>query len=189
MSVEEVELIQRLKSGDEGAFEELFRGYKDRVFNVAYRMLGDREAAEDVTQEVFLKVFRKVKGFKGRSSLYTWIYRLTVNLCTDYIRKQDAHPVESLEESEALQLAAEGTPEEEAIRRERAAAVQMIIGSLPDRLRSVIVLREIEGLSYREIAEVLGCSVGRVKSLLHEARAELKRRVQEKRHLFFEEGV
>lgn len=192
---EEVILIQRLKRGDERAFEQIFHRYQEQVYNVAYRMVGNRETAEDMTQEVFLRVFQKIRGFKGKSAFSTWLYRLTVNLCVDHIRKQRAHPVESLEELvgnsemdvDAAFLVDEMTPEDELVLKERRAAVQRIINSLPDKLRAVIILREIEGLSYKELAEALSCSMGRVKSLLHEARIELKRRIEQNRHLFKEE--
>ncbi|HID57207.1 TPA: sigma-70 family RNA polymerase sigma factor [Candidatus Poribacteria bacterium] len=188
MSSEEVALIQRVKQGDEEAFEQIFYRYQKKVYNVAYRMTGNRETAEDMTQEVFLRLFQKIRKFRGKSSFSTWLYRLTVNLCLDHLRKRNAHLSESLEDVEEGDLAYGKTPEEELILKERREAVQRIINSLPDKLRAIIILREIEGLSYRELAEAMGCSMGRVKSLLHEARMELKRRIEKNQHLFKDEG-
>jgi len=178
LSGEEIVLIQRLKQGDEKAFEQIFRRYQKRVYNVAYRMTGNRETAEDMTQEVFLRLFQKIHKFKGKSSFSTWLYRLTVNLCLDHLRKRNAHPTESLEDIDEKALIYEKTPEDDVILRERREAIQRIIGSLPGKMRAIIILREIEGLSYKEIAEAMSCSMGRVKSLLHEARMELKRRME-----------
>jgi len=186
LSSEETALIQRLKQGDEEAFEQIFRRYQKRVYNVAYRMISNRETAEDMTQEVFLRVFQKIRKFKGKSSFSTWLYRLTVNLCLDHLRKRNAHPTESLEDIEEKALVYGKTPEDDVILEERREAVQRIISSLPDKLRAIIILREIEGLSYKELAEAMNCSMGRVKSLLYEARMELRRRIERNKHLFKE---
>lgn len=186
MSSEEAVLIERVKQGDEKAFEQIFYRYQEKVYNVAYRMTGNRETAEDMTQEVFLRLFQKIRKFKGKSSFSTWLYRLTVNLCLDHLRKRDAHPAESLDDIEEEALVYGKTPEDDLILKERREAVQRIINSLPDRLRAIIILREMEGLSYKELAEAMNCSMGRVKSLLYEARMELKRRIERNKHLFKE---
>lgn len=197
MRSEESELVQLLKHGEEGAFEQIFHKYQEQVYNITYRMMGNPQEAEDMTQEAFLRVFQKIRQFKGKSAFSTWLYRLTVNLCQDRLRKlhkRKFHLAENLETLEEnlrtnksnILAVDEPTLEDKIILEDRRTAVQGIINALPANYRTIIILREIEGLSYKEIATVLDCSLGRVKSLLHDARQELKRRVEAKSYLFKE---
>jgi len=171
--MEDADLVRRCQNGDMAAFEQLFYKYQDRVYSTAYRMMNDQEDAQDLTQEIFLRAYQRIGKFDFRSAFSTWLYRLAVNLCIDELRKRkrsaNTTPLE-----EAVLQADENTPEDHVMSRDREKRVWDAINSLKDKERSIIILRDIEGLSYKEIAEVLKCSLGRVKSRIHEARQKLK---------------
>jgi len=171
--MEDADLVRLCQDGDMTAFEQLFHRHQEQVYGVASRMMGTPEDALDVTQEIFLKAYQKIGKFKFKSSFSTWLYRLATNLCIDELRKRkrtaNTAPLE-----EAVSQADTDTPEENAISKDRESQVWKAINSLKEKERAIIVLRDMEGLSYKEIAEVLGCSLGRVKSRIHEARQSLK---------------
>jgi RNA polymerase sigma-70 factor (ECF subfamily) len=179
MDNEERILIQQCQQGDGTAYEHLFLKYKDMVYNVAYGMLSNTEDAEDMTQEVFLHVFNKIGQFRFKSNFSTWLYRIVINMCLNERRqkKRDFNSIEFKERYEQMR-SPDNTPEEELMKKERLNQVQQALANLKDNHRTTLVLREIEGLSYKEMAKVLKCSIGRVKSRLHEARLELKRKVK-----------
>ena len=173
-------LVEDCRNGDSSAFDELVRRYKDRVYNVAYRFLGNHEDAQDVAQEVFVRAYRGIGGFKGDSKVYTWLYSIAGNLARNKLRdskRKGRNMGISLEELErrapgtaqALATARE-TPEEAARRRETEAALQACLEELPEHYRIVFVLRTFEQLSYEEIADSVGCPKGTVKSRLNHAR-------------------
>ena len=171
--MEDAELVRLCQDGDMTAFEQLFHRHQDRVYSVAFRMMGNTEDALDMTQEIFLRAYQKINKFKFTSAFSTWLYRLATNFCIDELRKRkrsaNTTPLE-----EAITQSDGRTPEDDAISNDREAQVWQAINSLKEKERAIIILRDIEGLSYKEISEVLGYSLGRVKSRIHEARQNLK---------------
>jgi RNA polymerase sigma-70 factor (ECF subfamily) len=183
---DELTLVERCRSGDAAAFDSLVAKYASQVYNLAYRMVGDPDDADDVAQEVFLRVHRAIKSFRGSSSFTTWIYRVATNVCLDELKRRKRRPAlaEWSEQEEAAvdpSPAGLGDPEATALRRERQDLVQRAIRSLPEAQRAVLVLYDLQGLSYDEIAEALGASLGTVKSRLNRARVALKSKLA--RHL------
>jgi RNA polymerase sigma-70 factor (ECF subfamily) len=184
ISAEEALFVQRLRANDDAAYDELVRGYNASIFHVAYRMLGDSGDASDVVQEIFLKVFRNINGFKGESSLKTWIFRIAFSEILNRLRwwkRRYRHATVSLDEDQngnghgyRLSDATPG-PEQILQSKEQEQAIQQALKKLSSDHRSIIILRDIEGFSYGEIAEVLGVSIGTVKSRLARARADLKK--------------
>jgi len=178
MDNEERVLIQRCQQSDRTAYEHIFLKYKDTVYNVAYGMLSNIEDAQDMTQEVFLRVFERIDQFRFKSSFSTWLYRIVVNMCLDELRKRqkrDSKVTELTDYYERMRPSV-NTPEDKLLKKERQRQIQQALAKLKDTHRTILVLREIEGLSYAEIATALQCSIGRVKSRLHEARMELRHR-------------
>lgn len=175
--VEEMELVGRARDGDAAAFTALVRRYQDRVYNVTFRMLGNAEDAADAAQETFLAAYEGLERFRGDSALYTWLYRIAVNKALTRRRSLSSRKefAASGEDSvmATLEDCAEG-PAAAAERHERAEAVQEAIAALSDDLRGVVVLRDIEGLEYEEIAEALEVALGTVKSRLHRGRLALR---------------
>lgn len=167
-------MTKRFQDSDLKAFEELIRKYQDRVYNLCRYMVRDPQDAQDAAQDVFLKAYRGIREFRPEASLYTWLYRIAVNTCLDYKRKarRDALKNEPLPEDLP---STDPFPAELYESRENTEAIQAALQKLPQKLRAPIVLREIDGLSYEEIAEVLHASVGTVKSRISRGREELRR--------------
>lgn len=173
-------LIERAREGDREALEQIFEKYRNQVFALAYRMTGSACDAEDLTQEVFLQVMRKIGSFQGRSSFSTWLYRVAVNRSRDHLRSRKRAP-------ELLGLDADGTqragdplfasvitgPESGAMASEAKRIVQEALMDLPVSLRAPLVLHELEGLEYREVARMLHLPVGTVKSRIFRGRLKL----------------
>ncbi len=180
------DLIRAAVAGDDAAFRELLERYKKRAFGVALGIVGDPDEAQDVVQDAFIKAYYKLKEFRFGSNFYTWFYRLLVNQAIDRWRKTSraaAVPLDetwlSEESSPPEAIAFPRTPEELTGNRELSDALTRAIGALPEYHRAVIVLREVDGLAYEEIAKVLKCSVGTVMSRLHYARAKLREALSE----------
>jgi RNA polymerase sigma-70 factor (ECF subfamily) len=176
-------LVDSCRSGDPVAFARLVQLHEGMVFSLSARLLGDAEEARDVAQEVFLQVYRQLGRFEGRSTLRTWIYRITVNQCHNRRRfwhRRHRDREEGLEAVSAAAATARGgaSPYEEARRRERARRVHAALMDLSFERRSVLVLREIEGLTCEEIAETLGIPTGTVKSRLSRAREAMRQRLR-----------
>ncbi|HVS01675.1 MAG TPA: sigma-70 family RNA polymerase sigma factor [Thermoanaerobaculia bacterium] len=171
-------LVERHRWGDEEAFAEVFRSHQSMVYNVAYRLAGDREEARDLAQEVFLRVFRHLGRFRGGSSLKTWIYRITVNQCRSRLSRRRP-PVVGFERRQGgspLEVADTArTPEERALGRDDQRRLGAAIARVPEPFRSALVLRDVEGLSYRQIGEVTGASQGTVRSRIARGRQHLRR--------------
>jgi RNA polymerase sigma-70 factor (ECF subfamily) len=176
------ELVVRARGGDRMAFQSLVEKYQKRVYAVTYGLLGNRESALDAVQETFIKAYRSLGSFKGKSSFYTWLYRIAVNASIDLGRKE-AHRDEIEFRDELEQDMETGDypvtpsaedPAGELMKKELGDAIEKAIGQLPPEQRSAIVLREVEGLSYKEIAETLQCSEGTVMSRLHYGRKRLQ---------------
>lgn len=175
-------VIRACQSGDRDAFRLLFESYKDRVFSIAaYSFAGDEAAANDVTQQIFLKLMTSIGKFRGDSAFTTWLYRLVVNACTDEHRKRKRFlpfgPATSrLRSGDGRQ------PEKNFAKREIGASVQAAIQELRPKLRMPILLKYVEGLSYEEIAGVLGCSKGTVASRLNRGHRALAQKLVHLRH-------
>jgi RNA polymerase sigma-70 factor (ECF subfamily) len=171
--INESDLIERFKKGDLSAFEAIVLRYQDRIYNLCRYMLQDTQNAQDAAQDVFLKAYGALKDFRPGSSLYTWIYRIAVTTCLDYRRKFRREVLRGEPLTEDLP-SDEPLPEQLYEAREIPDSIQQALQKLPEKLRAAIVLREIEELSYAEIAEVLHTSVGTVKSRISRAREQLR---------------
>lgn len=167
---EDFDLIQKFIDGDETAFKKLVLKHKDKVRNLVFLTLGDREAVDDISQDVFINVFNKIRSFRFESQFTTWLYRITINKCKDHIRKVKIRsifiPIKDNEEQYKY-----GSNDEQV---DLSDIVQASISRLPEKLRTPLVMREIDGLSYKEIADALNCEVGTIKSRIFRARESLK---------------
>ena len=180
-SLDDARLVAELKNGSESAFEELFEGYKDRIYNTVFRIVGDRNSSEDVVQEVFLKALRNIGSFNEKSTLYTWLYRIAVNASVDFRKKfggKGTVSIHRFEGAENLLPSRDEAPDREPQRKEMAALLHEAMDLLSEKHRTILVLREFEGLSYEEIAQVLGCSKGTVESRLFRARGRLREKME-----------
>jgi RNA polymerase sigma-70 factor (ECF subfamily) len=186
LTTEEARFVMRLQANEDAAYDELVRTYSASIFHVAYRMLGDTAEASDIVQEIFLKVFRNIGGFKGEAALKTWIFKIAFSEILNRLRwwkRRHRFATVSLDESSQDAKAGFGdrfpasspTPEQALQSKEEETAIQEALGRLSREHRSIIVLRDIEGFSYNEIADVLGVSIGTVKSRLARARGDLKK--------------
>jgi RNA polymerase sigma-70 factor (ECF subfamily) len=185
LTAEEALFVLRLQASEDAAYDELVRTYSSSIFHVAYRMLGDSAEASDVVQEIFLKVFRNIAGFKGEAALKTWIFRIALSEVLNRLRwwkRRHRFATVSLDDQPngngtgAAHTVASSSPTPEQVlqSKEQETAIQQALGRLSREHRSIVVLRDIEGFSYNEIADVLGVSIGTVKSRLARARADLK---------------
>jgi RNA polymerase sigma-70 factor (ECF subfamily) len=185
----EAALIQRCTAGEESACAELVASHERMVYQLALHLLGDHDEALDLSQEVFLRVFRTLPSFRGQSALKTWIYRIAINQARNRQRwwrrrrRENQVPLDQhvLLHGELAQPEEAGAPDRALARKELAARLRRALDDLPFDQRTVIVLREIDGLSYEEIAESLNVAVGTVKSRLTRARQALRRELQEVR--------
>ena len=180
--LQERDLIRKAKQGDMLAFEELILKHEKIVYNLALRMMNHSEDAMDISQEVFLKAYRSLANFDERSAFSTWLYRITHNTCIDEIRKRKGKQTYSLEEdlesedgSMQRQVADAGdTPEESLMRKEEKSEILRALDTLSEEHKAAIILRDVKGMSYEEIAEILDLSLGTVKSRINRARNQLK---------------
>ena len=177
---QELAVIRRVQRGDTDAFEALVAAYEKNVFNVALQMTGNREDAQDMTQEAFLKAYSSLSSFRGDSKFSSWLYRIVSNVCLDFKRRQGRRPSSSLtvedDEGENIQLdIADESQSPEALleRKMTREAVRAGLQQLPDEQRQILLLREIQGLSYEEIGEAMGLEAGTVKSRIFRARKKL----------------
>lgn len=171
------ELIDRVKNGEKGAYDLLVLKYQQRIINLVSRFVRNHSDALDVTQEAFIKAYRALPNFRGDSAFYTWLYRIAVNTAKNHLAVQARRPnqsdydvseIEQIEGNSALKEQA--TPENLLLKDELQATVLKAIEELPEDLRSAIMLREVEGLSYEEIATVMECPIGTVRSRIFRAR-------------------
>ena len=172
--------IERILKGDANAFEHLVHAYEKTVYNLALRTLGNREDAEDVTQEAFLKAYRSLDSFRGDSKFSVWLYRIVSNLCLDLLRSRQRKPVQSLTvedddgEIGELEISDEHfSPEKLLDRKLTRECVQRGLSALPDDARQILLLRELQGMSYEEIGQALDLEPGTVKSRIFRARKRL----------------
>lgn len=186
----EARFLERLRAHDERAFNELVEAYEQRVFRLVHRMLGRRDEAEDMAQEVFVQVFKAVATFRGDSKLSTWIYRIAVNLCKNRIKyltrrhegaQQELEPVAErapLSQAKGVTFGDVARPDHMVEGLQVELIVKRCIAEIEPDFREVLVLRDVEDLSYEEIAEITGLADGTVKSRIHRARAMLKTKVE-----------
>lgn len=185
--MEESKLIQRASGGDAAAFNALMGAHERRMYAVALRMCGNPEDAQDCLQEAMLRVFRAISGFKAQSSFSTWVYRITMNTCLDELRKRKSRPNTSLDGLlDAGWSPQDGgeSPEGHAMRREMGRKLQAYIGELPEDMRAAIVLRDVQGYSYDEIASMLDANVGTIKSRISRGREKLREKISARPELF-----
>ena len=181
-------LVRRLKRRDEGAFAELVAACQGRIFNLCYRMLGSAEEAEELAQDVFLKCFQAIGSFRGDSSIGTWLYRIAMNLCKNRLKylgrrhHNSTRDIADVTEQQWSKQSSERTfgeapPRPDHAYEGRAAErrVQTALSSLDEEFRELLVLRDVQGLSYAEMVQITGLAEGTVKSRLHRARTALKR--------------
>ncbi len=186
MQPDEPQLVDRSRDGDLSAFNAIVERYQSQVYNVSARILGDRHLAEDVAQETFIKAHRSLGGFRG-GSLRAWLLRIASNLSLDATRSRKRRPAESLEvasERPGFSLPSDSPgPEQATLQGELRDKIQESIMSLPDDQRAVLVLIDVQGLSYDEAAEAIGSAVGTVKSRLARGRRRLRETLMEHREL------
>ena len=183
----ENELIERASQGDASAFNELLGAHEQQMYAVCYRMFGNQPDAQDGLQEAMLRVFKALPTFKGQSAFSTWLYRITMNACLDELRKRKNRTSTSLDG-----LISDGwspksdmeSPDEHVIRTERARVLHAAIQELPEEMRSAIVLRDLRGLAYEEIADMLNVSIGTVKSRISRGREKLREKIMTNAELF-----
>ena len=188
--MDESRLIVAAQKGDVNAFNQLVIVYQGRAFNVAFRVLGDAEAAADATQDAFLSAFRALEGFRG-GSFKSWIFRIVTNACYDQLRRKQRRPTSSLDDmlpedsdhSQWLEDPGE-TPEQQVLREELGHVLQEAIESLPMHQRTAVVLADVQGMSYEEIATVMSTSLGTVKSRVSRGRGKVRDYLRERRELF-----
>lgn len=182
---EDLEKVRAFLQGDTQAFEFLFDKYRERIHAVAYRMVKDREDALEVTQEVFIRAYQGLHKFKTDSKFFTWLYRIAVNRSIDFIRSRKARPTVSMPHNEEGPLSAsvaDGKAEEPSLRtelKEISEAVYRAVNELSEKHRAVFLLHAVEQLSYKEIAEVVGCSLGTVMSRLFYSRKKLQQHLEQ----------
>jgi len=171
------QLVERVQRGDKTAFDLLVRKYQFRLAKLVSRYVSDRSEVEDVTQEAFIKAYRALKGFRGESAFYTWLYRIAINTAKNYLVSMGRRPPRSDIDAEDAEGMASGTelreintPESSMLRDEIAETVRQTIETLPEDLRTAITLREFDGLSYDEIASIMDCPIGTVRSRIFRAR-------------------
>ncbi len=176
MEHDEAELISLCKQGNQEALKQVFDLYNRKVYRVAYGVLRHREEALDIVQEVFIKLFRSIKNFKGESRLSTYLYRMAVNTAIDHVRKAGKPIASSLEGEEGFQPAEEPEkrPDRIFLYKELEGKVNEALGKLPADQRMALILREVEGFSYEEIADSMKCSIGTVMSRLHYGRKRMQ---------------
>lgn len=167
-------LIKRFIDGEEDTFNELVRRHKEKVRNIVYLTLNDRDAVDDISQDVFITVYRSLKSFRFESQFTTWLYRITVNKCKDHLRRKSIRrivlPFRDNQEDPGYEISPDSTNTKEIVRN--------AISRLPDKMRIPLVLKDIEGFSYQEIAETMQCEIGTVKSRIFRAREGLKKILQ-----------
>lgn len=191
---DEAKLIKQVVDGDNEAFALLVKAYEDKVYNLCLRMCGDREEARDLAQEAFIKAWRGLRFYKHEAAFSTWLYRLTGNVCIDYLRRKKRRAAVSLTSSDEEETQLEipdptPTPEEQTLDLSTRQAVSDAMEKLEEDFRMVLTLRVMEERSYDEIAEIMDLKVGTVKSRLARAREKLKKILLQSGNELFEQNV
>ena len=178
------ELVARSMGGDLDSFNQLVLRWERPIYALAYRVIGREEDARDVAQETFLRAFRALSGFKGQAKFSSWLYRITLNLCRDWIRKERRTPVSQAPEGiDIIELAGEATPgatiEQLVGRSQLARAVSKAMASLPEEQRTAIILKEYHGLTFQEIADMLDCPLSTVKTRLYQGLSVVRKQLEQ----------
>ena len=187
METDEKKLIERAYGGDPSAFNRLMAQHENRMYAVALRMCGNREDAQDCLQEAMLRVYRAIGSFKGQSTFSTWVYRITMNTCLDELRRKKNRQNTSLDNLVDMGWSPTdggAGPEKQALMREMREKMHGAIRELPDDMRAAVVLRDIQGFSYDEIAQMLEINVGTIKSRISRGREKLREKLKEYSELF-----
>ena len=178
------ELVKRVQKGDKGAFDVLVLKYEHKIVNLVMRYVRDPELALDISQEAFIKAYRALPRFRGDSAFYTWLYRIAVNTAKNYLAAQRRRPMDielDMQDPDQYGLHAKlketDTPEGLTISQELQEVLERAIEALPDDLRTAIILRELDGMSYEEIAQTMDCPVGTVRSRIFRARDAIGKKV------------
>ena len=185
----DAEMVEAVQAGDATAYRGLVEKYQGRIYSVIYGMVRNREDATDLTQETFVKAFKNIKGFRAEAKFYTWVYRIGMNLTIDFIRRRKRSPIAGADETIATRDADGGidaahtfhSPSKALERKQLYKAIMDALEQLPEAHKQVILLREVEGLSYREIADVLDIAEGTVMSRLFYARKKLQAMLKEQK--------
>jgi len=180
MTSTDEELVARSIGGDSDSFNELVLRWERPIYALAYRTIGREEDARDVCQETFLRAFRALPGFRGQAKFSSWLYRIALNLCRDWIRRERRTPiVQPPEDVDVMELAAAVEPTESiedlVARKDLSRAVERLMALLPEEQRTAIVLKEYHGLTFQEIAELVGCPLSTVKTRLYQGLTVLRR--------------
>ncbi len=177
-------LVKRVQKGDKGAFDMLVLKYQHKIVNLVMRYVRDPELALDITQEAFIKAYRALPRFRGDSAFYTWMYRIAVNTAKNHLAAQRRRPMDielDMQDPEQYDLHAKlketDTPEGVTLSEELKETIERAIAALPEDLRTAIILRELEGMSYEEIAQTMECPVGTVRSRIFRARDAIGKKV------------
>ena len=185
--MQEERILQKALSGDSAAFEALIAPYENRIYQVCLRMMGKPEDALDMAQESLLRIYKSLKTFKHQAKLSTWIYRLTTNACLDELRRRKRMLPLGLHEDagNVIDMAA-GTPgpHEDYLRHEQTQAIRVALAQLSEDHRAIIILRDIQGLSYEEVSQVLSLNINTVRSRIFRARRELREKLNPNMDLF-----
>lgn len=187
MELDERKLVERASGGDPAAFNRLMEMHERRMYAVALRMCGNREDAQDCLQESMLRVYRAIGSFKGQSAFSTWVYRITMNTCLDELRRKknkQSTSLDSLVDTGWSPRDESMGPEKQAIAHEMQNSLHTAIRDLPEDMRSAVVLRDIHGLSYDEIAQMLEINVGTIKSRISRGREKLREKLKGNMELF-----
>ena len=184
MASSDEELVARSMGGDLDSFNQLVLRWERPIYALAYRVIGREEDARDVAQETFLRAFRALSGFKGQAKFSSWLYRITLNLCRDWIRKEKRTPVSQAPEGvDIIELAGEATPHEtiEQLvgRKELGRAVSKAMAMLPEEQRTAIILKEYHGLTFQEIADMLDCPLSTVKTRLYQGLSVVRKQLED----------
>jgi RNA polymerase sigma-70 factor (ECF subfamily) len=184
MASSDEELVTLSQGGDLDSFNQLVLRWERPIYALAYRVIGREEDARDVAQETFLRAFRALKGFKGQAKFSSWLYRITLNLCRDWIRREKRTPLAQAPEGvDLIELAGEATPSEsiEALvgQRQLARAVSKAMAQLPEEQRTAIILKEYHGLTFQEIAELLDCPLSTVKTRLYQGLSVVRKQLKQ----------
>ncbi len=179
-SAKDFELTQAAAAGNMMAFEEVYQRHHRRVYSICLRMLQNATEAEDLTQDVFIQLYRKIGSFRGDSAFTTWLHRLTVNQVLMHFRKRNVKFEKTTEEGETPVQVVGGTENPRKMPVVDKIAIENAIAQLPNGYRNVFVLHDVEGYEHEEVAKILGCSVGTSKSQLHKARLKLRKLLQKK---------
>jgi RNA polymerase sigma-70 factor (ECF subfamily) len=174
------ELVARSRGGDVDSFNQLILRWERPIYALAYRVIGREEDARDVCQEAFLRAFRALPGFKGQAKFSSWLYRITLNLCRDWIRRQRRTPVTQMpDDVDAVEFASETGPiesiEDLVARRELSTVVEEAMARLPEEQRTAIILKEYHGMTFQEIADLQGCPLSTVKTRLYQGLSVVRR--------------